>query len=228
MKILNILETYDDPNDTWDSKKKYTNLPHISQQLIDKARRLPNHKMLGAGVTAYVGTDDNDNFSDVVRLSIKGEPTSVYLTYIYRYLPKELRNNPYLPIVRESKSTRTQTYIKMERLIPFNTPSIISNIDFMKACWDKWFHVPFPRAFDPTHLIAVIGCANILNTVANRGDGREIKDPLLNEALLWINTLKKQLIKIGRYVGTDIHYGNIMWRPNQHGFQLVIVDPLIE
>jgi len=72
VKEANVIddEPYPNVDDEWnDLDKEYEDFlydrPLVKR--IQRHRKNPQHKMLGSGSFAYVGTDDDDNFGDVQR-----------------------------------------------------------------------------------------------------------------------------------------------------------------
>jgi len=223
MKLDKILEVYDTPSPNW--RPQFTELTPANKQTVNNRRKSPTHTMIGQGANAYVGTEDVDNFGDVTRISNAADPAHIYLLAIAESLPTYLRNNPYLPIIRKVHQTQRRIDITLERLIPFDTPSIIENESFIERVWNKCLTIPF----DGPHPIPTRRSQPIANTFAlflhesaADGDTTHIKDPRLQQVLLWIHSLHTSNWR----TTVDIHRHNLMWRPNKYGFQLVITDPL--
>lgn len=221
MKLYKILEIYNDVKKEWNpewSELTPSNVRHISNK-----QKRSSHTMLGMGLNAYVGTEDNDNFGDVTRISNPNEATATYLTAIATNLPPVLRNNPYLPIIRRVRQLRTRTDITMERLIPFDTASIVKDNEFFNNTWHKCLTVPPKDPDNITVLFPLINqFAHHLHLAASRNNMTTIKDPKLQQVLGWIHSLHNTIP--GSII--DIHINNLMWRPNKYGFQLVIIDPI--
>jgi hypothetical protein len=230
MKILKLLEIYDDPTDTWaQDGGTWSAMPPRAKRAVTRIRDRPNHKMLGSGLNAYVGTNDNANFSPVTRIAGEEDSTNVYLEMIATgSIPEELKGNPYLPKVLSIKKPKGIYQITLERLIPFETPSIITKSDFFRSIWKKCLTEPYPdednNKYDlPTHKFA---------TTLQRAAYKPavcmslIKDPQLIEVLQWIGSYERKKNPItNNYFACDIHAGNLMWRPGKYVFQIVIADP---
>lgn len=196
----------DDPEDyRWFAKGEM-------EDEIKKQRANSTHKMLGMGSFAYVGTNDDENFGDVHRISKADEGNSTYLTAIAS--TPSIQSNPYLPKVRNIKTGNGSRTVTLERLVPFTTPGYYKNKTLLTTLWNQWFHIPIVSsgAFRSQIELAMETAMSLMKIV---------KDPLLKQALLFIEKVAKE-----QNLEYDIRTSNMMWRPTQFGPQLVFTDPL--
>jgi hypothetical protein len=96
---VKLCEIYDDPADNWlDDDEDTTYLNRDASDTVNNMRAKPNHKYMGSGSFAYVGTDDIDNFGDVHRVARALDSGSLYLNVLYTHKIE----NPFLPRVRSN------------------------------------------------------------------------------------------------------------------------------
>ena len=212
-----LYEIYDDPKDEWVEPDTVdsTEANLSTQRIIQRRRQNPNHRYLGSGSFAYVGTDDRDNFGDVERISDHGESNARFLEVLWK--SSTMRHNPYFPRVRAVNKEKETTIIITERLIPFNTPSIAHDqlIDVVfNTCFTLDVHQrPYP--FKIYQLLDEMAVA------ADDDDYSRIKDPVLIQALKFISKVSKRFDS-----DIDLHSDNVMWRMTYPRPQLVITDPI--
>jgi len=226
---MKLSEIYQTPDDNWDEENDMgtVELSPKSSKLVNKHRLDKNHKYLGSGSYAYVGTNDDDNFGDVHRIANADDGGSMYLKYIADN--PSIMDNPFFPKVREiasrSKTARDNHQVTIvERLLPFRTESIYQNGLLMKAIWSKYFTIT------PQEAVKKYNCSGTAATIPyiirNALVGYytdELKDKRLIESI-------HILAKISGAIGDaepDIHQGNIMWRMAPYQPQLVITDPFV-
>lgn len=143
---MKLSEIYQTPDDTWDldNEADFIEQSARSAKLVAKQRQDPRHTYLGSGTFAYVGTNDDDNFGDVHRIASADDGGSIYLKYIVDH--PTIMDNPFFPKVREiadrsPQSKRNYQVTIIERLVPFNTKSIVHNSLLMTAIWNRYFHI---------------------------------------------------------------------------------------
>jgi hypothetical protein len=228
MKLFEIIDSSDEPydplEDFWDDLDPDDSTQRLSdlRTAAQKIRRKPNHKMIGSGSYAYVGTDDDDNFGDVKRISRTTDGTAIYLSAIAN--TPAIQSNPYFPKVRNITKRKLQTSI-IERLVPLYTSAFFENEPMMRKVHDQIFTDPidpklwpdFPRSFDMV-------IADVLQSCLYDEGWDLIRDPKLIEALQFINKIAGTM----KDAYVDMSVNNMMWRPTQFGPQLVITDPLCE
>jgi hypothetical protein len=215
---MKLCEIYNDPADTWiGDDEDTTYLNKDAEHTVKSMRSKPNHKYLGSGSFAYVGTDDIDNFGDVHRVARTLDSGSQYLNVLYSHKTE----NPFLPKIRKVVQNGEAQVTIIERLVPFRTPAILNSIPLMKALWSKYFRIPWDP--DQRHVMAAIPM--ILQVVCEDTDTSitdgVIKDPQLLEAVHIIR-------QIGHQVNgaIDMQSSNMMWRMTNYQPQLVFTDPL--
>jgi hypothetical protein len=228
MKLFELL----DP-DAWDEEGP--NAPYLKRKgpksVVAAANKLraedPDHKYVASGSYAYVGRRDTPHDMDrVTRLGPKKDGAAVYLKVVQQ---AGLHNNPYLPrlLARPKVSGNVQT-AQIERLLPFKTPKIITNIELMESMWERWFSTPLPSnvrvvvdspeefAFDFPDEVSVV-----LNDYLSRGGNDHIRDQQLKQALDFILNLMEE-----HNLSEDLHPENMMWRMTGTMPQMVITDPV--
>jgi len=221
---MKLSEIYQTPDDAWDDENEddTVELPHIAQNIVKNLRTNKQHKYLGSGSYAYVGTNDDENFGDVHRIAGVDDGGSMYLQYIADH--PDIAKNPFFPRVhRVEKEKDTQVSI-VERLLPFRTEAVYMNGLLMKAIWSKYFNISQQEAVKKYNCSSP--AATIPYIIRNALVGYytdELKDKRLIEAI-------HILAKISGAIGDaepDIHQGNIMWRMAPYQPQLVITDPFV-
>lgn len=138
------------------------------QRTIKAARKTPTHKFIGAGLNAYVGTNDNDNFGPVHRISSKDDGGAIYLQAVANLK----LNNPFLPKVErieQGSSDLVQVAIT-ERLIPFDTPAILDNDKLMTMLFQRYF-IPYGTQYDVMNY-----CYDYIDIAINENNYEAIKD----------------------------------------------------
>lgn len=220
-------EPYPDSIDDWSmlhpETEQFLKSPSLVRA-IQRRRKRPSHKMIGSGSFAYTGTDDNDNFGDIHRLSSNDDGTSIYLQTIAR--TPSLQINPYFPKVRNIQVGRKNQTTVMERLIPIYTTAIVENEQMMMKVWNQ-IYIDSP---DTTHWFDFP--EGMIDLIAEDiGDCIKGDEDIINK--IKDQNLLKATQVIGQIVSTyedrvriDTHPGNIMWRPTQFGPHIVITDPI--
>ena len=197
---MKLCELFDDPADTWKDGRSNSQRNAMTPQVIDavgKARQQHNHKFIGAGLNAYVGTDDADNFGPVQRIANDKDGGSIYLSAI----AEAKSTNPFFPKVQSithDADASVHTAI-IERLIPFETESILGSIPLMKSIWESYFTDEWQDAAG----YEMSTCFMVLNDAVYTGNFSEIKDAQLKEALKFIRTLATR-----HNLDADIHERN--------------------
>lgn len=219
---MKLYEIFADPEDTWKEDRPLMNdIPDEMEQLVNKKRAAKNHKMLGAGINAYVSTDDYENFGDVSRISSDADGGAVFLQHLVA--DKKYATNPFFPKVRKlTKNGEVQVAV-IERLIPFKTGAILNSLPLMAALWSSYFNEPWAEAIADWGRNPMINVHAVMDEcVNNRTIDAVVKHPKLKEALYLIRNMMDEY----DVPESDIHSGNIMWRMSLHSPQLVIVDPI--
>lgn len=226
---MKLSEIYQTPDDTWvslEDEGEFMDLSPNASNQIYAHRQHPKHVYLGAGSYAYVGTNDDENFGDVHRISNADDGGSMYLKYLVDH--PEIMDNPFFPKVREvaqrspASKRNFQTTI-VERLVPYDTKSIINNSLLTTAIWNRYVNITQNVASRKFYdLKGMAALPYIIAEAVNSGDVRYIKDPRLIEAVHILNKIRDMLD-----AETDIHAGNIMWRMAPYQPQLVITDPFV-
>ena len=219
---MRLDEILDDPEDTWHEDRRLMNdLPDDTQDAIEQLRQRKNHKMMGAGINAYAGTNDYENFGDVHRISSDSDGGAIFLDVVASN--PHYANNPFLPKVKSIKrSGETQTTI-VERLVPFKTPAILNSGPLMKAVWDSYFVQSWEEAKPEWGYNPMLDVASVIDEAVKLPDPSSIiKHPKLIEAVQLI----QQLVKTYDIPMTDLHNQNVMWRMSVYSPQLVITDPI--
>lgn len=230
MKLSEIYQST--PDDTWDDDAITTDISSSALQRVNDLRKNPKHKFLGSGGFAYVGTDDDENFGDVYRVASADDGGSMYHRFLASH-PTIAEKNLFFPRIRMvdhaddyPSGINHQTTI-MERLLPYSTPAIHNNLRLMRAIATRYLNAGAhdictklsPRV-EPSWGEAII--LAIRHALQN-GDDEYIKDPKLMQAIKILHMIEQQLPD----TGFDIHYGNLMWRPNAYQPQLVFTDPFV-
>lgn len=223
---MKLSEIYQTPDDTWDEENEdgVVELPDSGQKLVSKIRSKKNHKYLGSGSFAYVGTNDDNNFGDVHRIAGADDGGSMYLKYLADH--PDIMDNPFFPRVRKISGggRRDHQVSVVERLLPFRTEAVYSNGPLIRAIWKRYFNITVEEAMHEyggsfQHAMPyVIRNALVYNTTMDK-----IKDENLISA---IRTLKQIKESLGD-VEFDLHQGNIMWRMAGYQPQLVFTDPFV-
>lgn len=193
-----------------------TRTHQTTRSRIDAKRQDPNRTSLGRGAHAYVDTHDDANFGDVERLADDDDITSVYLDLVRTKLP----NNPFAPKVKSMNTEGGSSTASMERLYPFSEYK--ENYDMLKSVYKRYFTT---NPNDDSLITPAKLLARLKHEVENNAKG--VKDSDLKELINTLTLWKQQLIRERKYqkIITDLHPGNVMWRPSQYGPQLVITDP---
>ena len=118
---------------------------------IKRAARKANHKSLGIGAYAYVGTDDDENFGDVARYAHVQDGGSLYLQFIANH--PAIAENPFFPRVQRTKAIGQQGQVSIvERLIPMKEPAVAS-VELLTAVCKRLFKVPPSASSTPIQII---------------------------------------------------------------------------
>lgn len=214
MKLFEILSN--DPDVNPDERKAITRLvkrsPSMTNSVADK-RQEHDHAFVGAGSNAYVHKHDNPHSLDYVhRTAAARDACTIYLDYISEH--PELHNNPFFPRVHKKIGEGSHVTHQLERLVPFNTNSIISNEKLLAALCERWFN----EVVDET---AAVESILYYIEFALYGHTEYIKDKHLLNAVNVIRHIQKE------YGGeVDLHCDNVMWRITGKTPELVITDPL--
>lgn len=217
---MKLYELYTTPDDIWDDVVGDAMMPHVASNVVKNLRTHKQHKYLGSGSYAYVGTNDDENFGDVHRIAGVDDGGSMYLKYLADH--PNVAMNPFFPRVHKvAKNEDTQVTI-IERLLPFRTEAVCQNELLMKAIWGRYFNISQQEAVKKYNCKSVAAAIPyiIQNALIEHYTG-ELKDKRLIEAM---HILTKISGAIGN-VDIDIHPGNIMWRMAPYQPQLVITDP---
>lgn len=220
---MKLSEIYQTPDDIWDEENEdgTVELPHTAQNIVKNLRTNKQHKYLGSGSYAYVGTNDDENFGDVHRVAGVDDGGSMYLQYLANH--PDIADNPFFPRVRKvEKADDTQVSI-VERLLPFKTETVYSNGPLIRAIWKRYFNITIEEAFHEYGGSFQHAIPYVLRKALIHNNTKEIKDEMLIDAI-------HKLIAIAEELGDveyDLHQGNIMWRMAGYQPQLVFTDPLV-
>lgn len=219
---MKLYEIFDDPEDTWEADRPLMNdMSDEMEREVNKRRSAKNHKMLGAGINAYVSTDDYANYGDVSRVASGGDGGAVFMRHIVA--DEKYHDNPFLPKVRSIEKDGEVQVAIVERLIPFKTPAILGSLPLMAALWSLYFNEPWAEAIADWGRNPMLNVARVLEEcIQENAIDRVVKHPQLKEALQLVRYMMDEY----DVPENDIHTGNIMWRMSLHSPQLVIVDPI--
>ena len=120
-------------------------LPHTAQNIVKNLRTNKQHKYLGSGSYAYVGTNDDENFGDVHRVAGVDDGGSMYLQYLADH--PDIADNPFFPRVRKVEKADDMQVSIVERLLPFKTEAVYSNGPLIRAIWKRCFNITVEEAF---------------------------------------------------------------------------------
>lgn len=230
MKLFEIYQST--PDDTWYDDAISTDISGSALRRVSDLRKNPNHKFLGSGGFAYVGTDDDENFGDVYRVASATEGGSMYHRFLSSH-PMIAEKNLFFPRIRSvdhnkelTQGVDHQTSV-MERLLPYNTPAIHDNLRLMRAIVTRYLNAGAydicnklsPRTEPSWGSALVLAIRHALQNY----NTEYIKDPKLMQAIKILHMMEEQMPD----TGFDIHYGNLMWRPNAYQPQLVFTDPFV-
>lgn len=198
----------------------YASRPVI--KAIDK-QRSAGRTQIGVGATAYVDTDDVDNFADVTRVADETDPGSLYLRWVSSNL--NLKDNPFVPKVRAIKTEDGLQYTTSERLYPFDDKLFNNNNKMLLIhLWNKYFTIEW----DSDDYIHYTDFVSAIEAGFHFEDISRFKDPQLKQFVTQVLKFMKDFDAKSQThkAVADIHAGNLMWRTTQYGPQLVFVDPV--
>ena len=197
------------------------NLREILEGIIDDRLKKTSAQKIGFGREARAYSFDHPKRQgEIYKVGKPRRPdvlsgNEIYIQEIYK-LQQAGNNNPYFPRILSFKSFkdadgRARFSSRMEKLTPFQTPSIINNADVMKQVVSNILKDPEQYHFDPYTVVDLFD-----------GSVAPYKDPNIIAAYHTINEIMK------RNPGTrkDMAYENVMWRLGGELPQIVITDPL--
>lgn len=224
-QFLLEIEDIDDPDRTpgYTQMNKYPD--YASNKLrkhIDNINQNPKNKYVGSGVQGYVHkTDDPMQMDRVTRTADRDEAGTMYLKFIHEH--PQLANNPFFPKVLDATQPDSDVpSYHVEKLYPIDAPAISK--EYKDALMKKYFVMSdVSDSNDPVEYAKDI--AHEISSAVSYGE-RNVRDPMLKQAIILIRRIKAIFAKTGMNPIVDIHSGNIMWRMTNKGPQLVITDPL--
>lgn len=191
--------------------------PEIAQ-IVNNLKQNPDFKYVGSGLTAHVHKLDNPHEMDRVhRISPNYDGTFIYLQYIATH-QDQCYNNPFFPriLAAPSKLGNQHSTVQLEHLLPFHTPKIIENTEFLPTLWEQYFTLPRMPHQSFGDIVQLIEHG----LIERRTDF--VRYSSLKKAMNIICELKEKTPRCF----IDLHEQNVMWRMTGLMPQLVITDPL--